>query len=153
MMISQTISQFSPDCSKLCMCSANGLMSIWTGGVAGGGTLLHQFSPSSHLAAPATCLAWASSRASQSKKKKKAKSEEIPSDLVAMGTSAGSVLVYSTIQANLVTTFQTDTAVKILSLCWSSEANEIFAGAEVNLDNNYLEAIALIHLGRFSVSV
>jgi len=123
------IAKFSLDCSKLSMSTPDGRLSIYSSCVGGGSCqLLHQFSPSTHLTAVSTCLAWAGLQ--QGRKKKNRQSLHQQSDLVAMGTSAGTVLVYSTIQGDLVTTFKTETSFRINSLVWTKCATRIYAAGE-----------------------
>ena len=67
-----------------------------------------QYSPSSHLSTQITCLAWSPASASNTDKKNKKnenKGASSSSDLIALGTSAGSLLVYSVKQGDIVTTF------------------------------------------------
>jgi U3 small nucleolar RNA-associated protein 5 len=128
-MTPQNIIKFSSDCSKLAMTTPDGRLTVWGNGGGGGSCqLLHQFSPSTHLSAVSTCLAWATPT---TKKKKKTKSMDQQSDLVAMGTSAGTVLLYSTMQGGLVTTFKTENSTKINCLVWTKSASSIFAAGEV----------------------
>ena len=97
-MTSKSMARFSSDCSKLAMSTPDGRLTVWGSGGGGGACdLLHQFSPSSHLTAVSTCLAW-SGPSHPTQKKKKRMSMDPQSDLVAMGTSAGTVLVYSSMQ-------------------------------------------------------
>jgi U3 small nucleolar RNA-associated protein 5 len=125
----KSITRFSSDCSKLAMTTPDGRLTVWGNGGGGGSCqMLHQFSPSTHLSAVSTCLAWATPT---TKKKKKTKSMDQQSDLVAMGTSAGTVLLYSTMQGHLVTTFKTENSTKINCLVWTKSASSIFAAGEV----------------------
>jgi len=127
------ISKFSPDCSKVGISRPDGCLVIYSGVGGGGCKLLHQFSPSTHLTALPTCLAWAGRHEGRKKKKRKSQeniSEENMSDLVAMGTTAGTVLVYSTKQGNMVTSFKTENNTRINSLVWTKSCNTIYAGGE-----------------------
>eukprot|EP00090_Calanus_glacialis_P015613 TRINITY_DN2460_c0_g1_i2.p1 TRINITY_DN2460_c0_g1~~TRINITY_DN2460_c0_g1_i2.p1 ORF type:complete len:606 (-),score=281.26 TRINITY_DN2460_c0_g1_i2:53-1870(-) len=128
-MTSKPVARFSSDCSKLAMSTPDGRLTVW--GSGGGGAkcdLLHQFSPSTHLTAVSTCLAW--SGPSHPTKKKKRMSMDQQSDLVAMGTSAGTVLVYSIMQGDLVTTFKTENSTRITCLVWTKSANSLYAAGE-----------------------
>ena len=123
------IAKFSQDCSKLSMSTPDGRLSIYSSCLGGGSCqLLHQFSPSTHLTAVSTCLAWAGLQ--QGRRKKNRQSLYQQSDLVAMGTSAGTVLVYSTIQGDLVTTLKTENTSRINSLVWTKCATCIYAAGE-----------------------
>jgi len=127
------ISKFSPDCSKVGISRPDGCLVIYSSVVGGGCKLLHQFSPSTHLTALPTCLAWAGRQEGRKKKKKKSQ-ENIPDqnsiDLVAMGTTAGTVLVYSTMQGNMVTSLKTENNTRINSLVWTKSCSTIYAGGE-----------------------
>lgn len=78
---------------------------------------------SSHLSAAPSCLVW-SGRASDK-------------DLIAMGTEAGDVHVYSTSQSRLVLTRKVSG--KVLSLCWGEE-NSLYIGTEAG-------SVHILHLG------
>eukprot|EP00092_Neocalanus_flemingeri_P016568 GFUD01017928.1.p1 GENE.GFUD01017928.1~~GFUD01017928.1.p1 ORF type:complete len:622 (-),score=257.62 GFUD01017928.1:219-2084(-) len=127
-MATQLSTMFSSDCSKLAMATPDGRLTVWGNG-GGSSQLLQQFSPSTHLSAVTTCLAWAPTSPAIPKKKKK-KTSQSKSDLVAMGTSAGTVLLYSTIQGDLVTTFKTENSARINSVVWNSSASSLYAAAE-----------------------
>ena len=138
------ISKFSPDCSKVGISRPDGCLAIYSGVVGGGCKLLHQFSPSTHLTALPTCLAWAGRQ--EGRKKKKRKSQENNgelnnSDLVAMGTTAGTVLVYSTMQGNMVTSFKTENNTRINSLVWTKSCNTIYAAGEVTTCHYHIVTI------------
>ena len=132
-MTSKSMARFSSDCSKLAMSTPDGRLTVWGSGGGGGACdLLHQFSPSTHLTAVSTCLAW-SGPGHPTQKKKKRMSMDQQSDLVAMGTSAGTVLVYSIIQGDLVTTFKTENSTRITCLVWTKSASSLYAAGEVSL--------------------
>jgi len=130
MAVNKYIHKFSPDCSKLGISRPDGCLAVYS---TGGCKLLHQFSPSTHLTALATCLAWAAGTdttlATRKKPKKKNKHSQ-QSDLLAMGTSAGTVLVYSTIQGSMVTSFKTESSSRINSLVWTRSCNSLYAAGE-----------------------
>ena len=56
--------------------------------------------------------------------------------LIAMGTSAGTVLVYSIMQGDMVTTFKTENSTRITCLVWTKSANSLYAAGEVSLTIN-----------------
>jgi len=128
MAVNKYIHKFSPDCSKLGISRPDGCLAIYSGG----SKLLHQFSPSTHLTALATCLAWAGTDTTVTprKKSKKKNKQSQQSDLLAMGTSAGTVLVYSTIQGSMVTSFKTESSSRINSLVWTKSCNSLYAAGE-----------------------
>jgi len=134
MTLNKSISKFSGDCAKLAISSSDGRLLIWGNGAGGSKTqLMHQFSPSSHLSAVSTCLSWAATEGLGSSKKKKKKSDkEKQNDLIAMGTSAGTVLIYSIIQGDLVTTFKpsTSTSSKVNGIAWTKDLSSLYAAAD-----------------------
>ncbi|XP_072032616.1 WD repeat-containing protein 43-like [Amphiura filiformis] len=98
---------YSPDVNSLAISSPDGRLTIWD---TVGGTPKQQYTPSSHLSVTCTCLAWCPSRqqASPVRKRKKARrhrtdsctsepdtSHPVPSDVIALGTIAGHVMLYS----------------------------------------------------------
>jgi len=130
-MSSQLNTKFSSNCTKLAMATPDGRLTVWGNGGGGGKSkLLHQFSPSTHLSAVSTCLAWAPPSLATPKKKKKRQSMDQSSDLVAMGTSAGTVLLYSTMQGDLVATFKTENATRINCVVWTRTGSSIYAAGE-----------------------
>ena len=92
--------------------------------------------PSTHLEAVTTCLSWApavSTPSGNKKKKKKAREsgEGVGGgDLIALGTAAGSLLVYSATQGELVTVLKAEGLPSINSLVWTSSGSSIFAAGE-----------------------
>jgi U3 small nucleolar RNA-associated protein 5 len=116
------------------MSTPEGHLTVWGSGGGGGACdLLHQFSPSTHLTAVSTCLAWSGPGQPTQKMKRISISMDQQSDLVAMGTSAGTVLVYSIMQGDLVTTFKTENSTRITCLVWTKSVNFLYAAGEVSL--------------------
>ncbi|XP_061480943.1 WD repeat-containing protein 43 [Rhineura floridana] len=102
---------FSPHEQRLLALSGpDGRLRVWE---TASSRLHHEYVPSAHLSAACTCLAWAppgagGGRASITKEgpqRKKRKSEAVEAgerlDLLAIGTAAGSILLYSTIKGEL----------------------------------------------------
>lgn len=123
--------KYSPDATRLANVSQDGRIIIWNNA----SEIQQQYSPSSHLSAQITCLAWSPSPAStdNNKKKKKKKGEEkggSTSDLIALGTTAGTLLVYSVKQGDIVTTFDVSNH-KVLCLTWSNSGNSVVCGTEL----------------------
>ena len=83
---------------------------------------------SSHLSAAPSCLLW-SDRMSVGKGSDK--------DLIALGTEAGDVHVYSASQSRLIRTKKVSG--KVLSLCWG-ENSKLFIGTEAG-------SVHILHLG------
>lgn len=114
--------KYSPDATRLANVTQDGRLIIWNKN-----SEIHQtYSPSSHLSAQITCLAWAPAK---TKKKGKEVDEGGSSDLIALGTSAGSVLLYSVKQGDIVTTFDVSNH-KVLCLAWSNSGKSVTCGSE-----------------------
>jgi len=125
--------RFSTSGDRLAVTTADGRLTLWKEGVA---QCEQQFVPSNHLEAHSTCLAWASNNSRRKKKKNKDKLDnsmmtlDNTSDLVAIGTSAGTLLIYSVRQGDLVTTINKENSNKINSLVWANSGTSIFAAGE-----------------------
>ena len=95
--------------------------------------LSHQV-PSTHLEAVTTCLSWAPSPSPSSGKRKKKKRDGSEGggggDLIALGTAAGSLLIYSATQGELVTVLKAESLPSIHSLVWTNSGASIFAAGE-----------------------
>ena len=93
---------------------------------------IHQFLshqvPSTHLEAVTTCLSWAPSPSPSSGKRKKKKRDGSEGggggDLIALDTAAGSLLIYSATQGELVTVLKAE------SLVWTNSGASIFTAGE-----------------------
>ena len=136
------------------MSSPDGRLTLWSGGEGAGSRLEQQLVsvllstplkpflfcanqvPSTHLEAVTTCLSWAPSATSTpSVKRKKKKGRDVSEaggggDLVALGTAAGSLLVYSATQGELVTVLKAEGLPSIYSLVWTNSGSSIFAAGE-----------------------
>nr|XP_033791863.1 WD repeat-containing protein 43 [Geotrypetes seraphini] len=95
---------FSPQ-SRACLafCSPDGHVRTWD---TQSGRLQHEYVPSAHLSATCTCLAWATGRpVKEGPQRKRRKSEAVESidqyDLLAIGTTVGSILLYSIVKGEL----------------------------------------------------
>lgn len=135
MPVSETMSsseqvQFSSGRDRVAVSTSDGRLNIWK---TGGQAPEQQFVPSNHLEAYSTCLAWAGGTQNKRKKKKEEVVVQDSSDLVAMGTSAGSVLIYSVKQGDLVTSMTKENKSKINAVLWANSGGSIFAGGEDGL--------------------
>jgi len=123
--------RFSTSGDRLAVTTPDGRLTLWKAGV---GQCEQQFVPSNHLEAHSTCLAWASNKAKKKKKKKDKLDNSLvtdnTSDLVAIGTSAGTLLIYSVRQGDLVTTMKKENSNKINSLVWANSGTSVFAAGE-----------------------
>uniref|UniRef100_A0A672P817 WD repeat-containing protein 43-like n=1 Tax=Sinocyclocheilus grahami TaxID=75366 RepID=A0A672P817_SINGR len=99
---------FSPKSQQfLALCAQDGRLRIWN---TDSKTLQQEYVPSAHLSAACTCVTWGPCRAVQvaysevpQRKRRKCEAGVAPelSDLLALGTAAGSVLIYSTVKGDL----------------------------------------------------
>uniref|UniRef100_A0A5F9D081 WD repeat-containing protein 43 n=1 Tax=Oryctolagus cuniculus TaxID=9986 RepID=A0A5F9D081_RABIT len=86
------------------LASTDGHLRVWE---TANNRLHQEYVPSAHLSGTCTCLAWAPVRlqAKESPQRKKRKSEALgtsnQTDLLALGTTVGSILLYSTVKGEL----------------------------------------------------
>lgn len=131
------VARFSPTGDFLAVCSPDGRLSVWSGREGGPARLEQQLVPSHHLEASTTCLAWGPGNttkvhSSPGKRKKKASlpTEEIGGDLVALGTRAGRVLIYSIKQGQMITSLKKDGGGSVNCLTWTNSGSSIYTGGE-----------------------
>uniref|UniRef100_A0A5F5PNV8 WD repeat-containing protein 43 n=1 Tax=Equus caballus TaxID=9796 RepID=A0A5F5PNV8_HORSE len=96
---------FSPQSQAyFALASTDGHLRVWE---TANNRLHQEYVPSAHLSGTCTCLAWAPARlqAKETPQRKKRKSEAIgtsnQTDLLALGTAVGSILLYSTVKGEL----------------------------------------------------
>ncbi|XP_037668592.1 WD repeat-containing protein 43 [Choloepus didactylus] len=96
---------FSPQSQAyFALASTDGHLRVWE---TASNRLHQEYVPSAHLSGTCTCLAWAPVRlqAKESHQRKKRKSEALgtgdQTDLLALGTAVGSILLYSTVKGEL----------------------------------------------------
>ncbi|XP_060063671.1 WD repeat-containing protein 43-like [Ylistrum balloti] len=114
--------------------SPDGVMKLWDTNT---GTLRHEYTPSAHLSATCTCLSWCptGNRSEKPRKKKKRKSkgdtEEIPGEnsenTVAIGTTAGNVLLYNTRLGDLQTQLNGGHNGQVNGLSWQSDDGSLYS--------------------------
>jgi len=120
--------KYSADATRLAYVTQDGRLVIWNNA----SEIHQQYSPSSHLSTQITCLAWSPASASNTDKKNKKnenKGASSSSDLIALGTSAGSLLVYSVKQGDIVTTFDVSNH-KVMCLTWSNSGRSVVCATE-----------------------
>ncbi|XP_006816305.1 WD repeat-containing protein 43-like [Saccoglossus kowalevskii] len=125
----------SPNSELLAVSSPDGRLKLWDTTT---GTLNQQYTPSSHLSATCTCVAWSTLRESRgAPRRKKRKSEGIRKgvassitenvDLLALGTSVGSILLYSAVKGDLQSKMDGGHADTVNCLCWHLEEDSLYS--------------------------
>ncbi|XP_074517454.1 WD repeat-containing protein 43 [Sebastes fasciatus] len=130
---------FSPKSRQyLALCAQDGRLRIWN---TDSKTLHQEFVPSAHLSATCVCIAWGPCRTvKEGPQRKKRKSEpgqvEEKADLLAMGTAAGSVLIYSTAKGALHCTLDGGHSGGVNCVEWHPEDSLLYSGSD---DTNIIE--------------
>ncbi|XP_049917715.1 WD repeat-containing protein 43 [Epinephelus moara] len=130
---------FSPKSRQyLALCAQDGRLRIWN---TDSKTLHQEYVPSAHLSATCICIAWGPCRTvKEGPQRKKRKSEagqvEEKADLLAMGTAAGSVLIYSTAKGALHCTLDGGHSGGVNCVQWHPEDSLLYSGSD---DTNIIE--------------
>uniref|UniRef100_A0A3B4ZAU7 WD repeat domain 43 n=1 Tax=Stegastes partitus TaxID=144197 RepID=A0A3B4ZAU7_9TELE len=130
---------FSPKSRQyLSLCAQDGRLRIWN---TDSKTLHQEYVPSAHLSATCTCIAWGPCRTvKEGPQRKKRKSEAVQveekADLLAMGTAAGSVLIYSTVKGALHCTLDGGHSGGVNCVQWHPEDTLLYSGSD---DTNIVE--------------
>ncbi|KAF3701495.1 WD repeat-containing protein 43 [Channa argus] len=130
---------FSPKSRQyLALCAQDGRLRIWN---TDSKTLHQEYVPSAHLSATCTCIAWGPCRTvKEGPQRKKRKSEAVQveekADLLAMGTAAGTVLIYSTAKGSLHCTLDGGHSGGVNCVQWHPEDSLLYSGSD---DTNIME--------------
>ncbi|XP_068574080.1 WD repeat-containing protein 43 [Cebidichthys violaceus] len=130
---------FSPKSRQyLALCAQDGRLRIWN---TDSKTLHQEYVPSAHLSATCICITWGPCRTvKEGPQRKKRKSEagqvEEKADLLAMGTAAGSVLIYSTAKGALHCTLDGGHSGGVNCVQWHPEDSLLYSGSD---DTNIVE--------------
>uniref|UniRef100_A0A4W6F9N9 WD repeat domain 43 n=1 Tax=Lates calcarifer TaxID=8187 RepID=A0A4W6F9N9_LATCA len=130
---------FSPKSRQyLALCAQDGRLRIWN---TDSKTLHQEYVPSAHLSATCTCIAWGPCRTvKEGPQRKKRKSEAVQveekPDLLAMGTAAGTVLIYSTAKGALHCTLDGGHSGGVNCVQWHPEDSLLYSGSD---DTNIIE--------------
>ncbi|XP_056022071.1 WD repeat-containing protein 43-like [Ostrea edulis] len=109
--------------------SPDGVLKLWE---ADNGVLKQEYTPSAHLSATCTCLSWGPKRnldVPGRKKRRKSGGSAITEqyDLIAVGTTAGSILIYSIVKGDVKTIMEEGHADTVSDVCWHPENNTLFS--------------------------
>uniref|UniRef100_A0A8C7FLJ5 WD repeat domain 43 n=1 Tax=Oncorhynchus kisutch TaxID=8019 RepID=A0A8C7FLJ5_ONCKI len=124
---------FSPKSRQyLALCAQDGRLRIWNTDIK---TLNQEYVPSAHLSATCTCISWGPCRkAKEGPQRKKRKSEagqvENQVDLLALGTAAGSVIIYSTVKGALHCTLDGSHSGVVNCVQWHPEDCLLYSGSD-----------------------
>ncbi|XP_068437153.1 WD repeat-containing protein 43 [Clinocottus analis] len=130
---------FSPKSRQyLALCSQDGRLRIWN---TDSKTLHQEYVPSAHLSATCICITWGPCRTvkegpQRKKRKSVAGQAEEKADLLAMGTAAGSVLIYSTVKGALHCTLDGGHSGGVNCVQWHPEDSLLYSGSD---DTNIIE--------------
>ncbi|XP_043999208.1 WD repeat-containing protein 43 [Gambusia affinis] len=130
---------FSPKSRQyLAVCAQDGRLRVWN---TDSKTLHQEYVPSAHLSATCTCVAWGPCRTvKEGPQRKKRKSEAVQveekADLLAMGTAAGTVLIYSTAKGSLHCTLDGGHSGGVNCVHWHPEDSLLYSGSD---DTNIVE--------------
>ncbi|KAM9708330.1 LOW QUALITY PROTEIN: WD repeat-containing protein 43 [Menidia menidia] len=129
---------FSPKSRRfLALCAQDGRLRIWD---TDSKTLRQEYVPSAHLSATCTCITWGPCRTAkegpQRKKRKSDSAGQPGADLLAMGTAAGSVLIYSSARGALHCTLVGGHSGAVTCVDWHPEDGLLYSGSE---DANIVE--------------
>ncbi|XP_073725549.1 WD repeat-containing protein 43 [Misgurnus anguillicaudatus] len=116
----------------LALCAQDGRLRIWN---TDSKTLQQEYVPSAHLSATCTCATWGPCRAVQEvpqSKRRKCEAISAPeqSDLLALGTAAGSVLIYSTVKGDLHCTLNGGHSGPVNSVQWHPDDSLLYSGSD-----------------------
>ncbi|KAJ8045383.1 WD repeat-containing protein 43 [Holothuria leucospilota] len=135
---------FSANGNYLAVSSPDGRLSVWSTVEK---SLKQQYIPSAHLSATLTCLAWRHSRKNQEHKKRRRSKKHKggdsetdqaieETDLIAMGTIGGSVLIYSMRQGDLKSRLEKGHEDTVNDVCWDRLEDTLYSCGD---DGNIVE--------------
>uniref|UniRef100_A0A8B9KPR2 WD repeat domain 43 n=1 Tax=Astyanax mexicanus TaxID=7994 RepID=A0A8B9KPR2_ASTMX len=126
----------APRRQYLAVCARDGRLRIWDAdGGGSGGKPRQEYAPSARLSAACSCVAWGPCRTSkegpQRKKRKSEAGQAVEqSDLLALGTAAGTVLIYSTVKGDLHCTLDGGHSGGVNSIQWHPEDSLLYSGSD-----------------------
>ncbi|CAB4056584.1 UTP5 [Lepeophtheirus salmonis] len=118
---------------ELAHVTPDGRLLIWDATVPKGGSPL-EYVPSAHLASAPTCMAWNNIQSLPSafsrKNRKSGGGRGYETEILALGTPSGSVLLYSPKRNDVISTLNTKNEEAIVSLAWKSTDSILYAGGQ-----------------------
>ncbi|XP_071793141.1 WD repeat-containing protein 43-like [Asterias amurensis] len=135
-MATSGVISYSPTGNFLAVSSPDGRLSLWDTATA---TISQQYTPSSHLSATCTCLSWCPTRKEPVRKKRRSHKVQrtenddgsaAPVDLVAMGTQAGTILLYSIAKADIHRQMDGGHTDTVTDICWHPDGDTLYSCSE-----------------------
>ncbi|KAG8224287.1 hypothetical protein J437_LFUL005093 [Ladona fulva] len=134
-------SSFSGNGSYFAYCSPDGKLKIWDTAT---NVLKQEYTPNLHLSEPFSCICWLSLPAvgskgkshSPSARKKLRKSDPGESELLALGTKKGNIILYCIASGSAIGQLKDGHTKAINGLCYSSKRNSLFSCSS---DKNVVE--------------
>ncbi|XP_023649180.1 WD repeat-containing protein 43 [Paramormyrops kingsleyae] len=124
---------FSPKSHEyLALCAQDGRLRIWD---TDSKALHREYIPSAHLSATCTCISWGPCRTAKEGPQRKKRKSEAPqaaekADLLALGTAAGSILIYSAMKGELHCTLDGGHSGQVNSVRWHPQDALLYSGSE-----------------------
>uniref|UniRef100_A0A4W4H0S9 WD repeat domain 43 n=1 Tax=Electrophorus electricus TaxID=8005 RepID=A0A4W4H0S9_ELEEL len=124
---------FSPRARQyLALCAQDGRLRIWS---TDSRALHQEYVPSAHLSATCTCVAWGPCRATKEgpqRKKRKFDTGHVAeqTDLLALGTASGTVLIYSMVKGDLHCTLDGGHNDGVNCVQWHPEDSLFYSGSD-----------------------
>uniref|UniRef100_A0A8C9VE81 WD repeat domain 43 n=1 Tax=Scleropages formosus TaxID=113540 RepID=A0A8C9VE81_SCLFO len=122
---------FSPKSRQyLAVCAPDGRLRVWD---TESKTLQQEYVPSAHLSATCTCISWGPCRTGgpqRKKRKSEAPQAAEKADLLAMGTAAGSIIIYSAMKGELHCTLDGGHSGQVNAVRWHPEEALLYSGSE-----------------------
>ncbi|ESO01771.1 hypothetical protein HELRODRAFT_188473 [Helobdella robusta] len=132
----RSVLEFSKTNNYLSYSDSNGILKIWD---SLNGSLKQEYTPTSHLSVQSVCMSWgptasviSSENCLESPPKKRKKKESLKEtlenlQLLALGTTSGTILLYSIKQADLYSTLSDGHEKEVTGICWSDDGSSIYS--------------------------